>query len=111
MQQVYQTCCLCIEQVDDVEYEQSMFLLPLREGARPPQVLREGKRPACGAPAAGSHCWLRLPSEQSLVSKAEVGGRAIAQDEVIQDSNVQELPGLDEALGHGAILAARRRVA
>src|SRR5438132_7512837 len=74
------------------------------------QVLREGKRPACAAPAVGSHCWLWLPSEQPLVREAEIGDGAIAHDDMIDDRNTEQLPGVHQPLREGAILAAGLRV-
>ena len=52
-----------------------------------------------------------LASEQPLVGKAEVGGCAIANHDMIHDGDAQELAGLDQALREGAILAAGLRVA
>jgi len=51
--------------------------------------------------------WLWLPPEQPLVRKAEMGGRAITKDDMVEHSNAQQLPGVDQPLGYGAILAAR----
>ena len=92
---------------------------PARPPVGEPRLPQEGRWgheglwravPRMGSLVGVSH-GRRRASEAPRVSKTEVGGAAISDNNVIQDRNVQELPSLDEALGHGTILAAGGRIA
>ena len=53
------------------------------------------------SPSVGARPWRWLASEQSLVREAKEGGRAIAQDDMIDEGHAQQLPRVHEPLHEG----------
>jgi hypothetical protein len=63
------------------------------------------------SPPVGVRRWPWIASKQSLVREAKGGGRAIANHDMIDEGNAQQLPRVHEPLREGTIVAAGLGVA